>query len=1123
MSRWTIAWALMCLGTSATAAEVERVTGAVPEEVAAYNETLARYEARVEELQADTLAFLQQQKARQVARLTADHDAQLLALDADAQLQRDAAITAFEGFLRRYDDVSATSEVRLRLAELYFQEAEAQWFAETTTYFEALDAAGDDLDALEALEARGEPRIDLTRVVSLLTSIVDANAGRARQDQYALLDVAYYMLAFCYAEENSAQFDRPRASQVFQELIEARPNSDFADAAHLMRGIYFFQENAYETSIPEFEAVLARGADAVQRKNYEGALYQLAWARYKRSEYDQATDLFVQLLDGSETRRRETGRDSEYQPDAVAYLALSLLDQSDAEGRTPLAQAQAFFARVGTDKAYRWDVLQSLAKALVDYARPRDAVEVYTALQVDPAFRTRPENPEFQDQVVKLLSRGYDADLAAAGDARLEMTERYGEGSVWFEANRTNPDAQAKARRIIEAYLLDVAIEVKVRAQESGDPDTYSLAADKYREYLERFPIADDYFANQFQLADALYRAGRADEAVVEYAALVRNARFHEYGDASLYMVFRAREQLLRERVGNVDARAEGAEVERTITSEAGTEVVVYELLDVQTAFIEAADAVLSHDFAPVVEGPDLAGIVRDNRAKILYLPAQMLYYANRFDEARPRLQKVILEHPDTDEAAYAANLFLNAYIAEGDNAAVRRWSREFASMRLGASGGLSSSQSKQFRDTYEQASYYLGTEAYERGDYAAAAEAYLAFVEEFPRSKNVPDALLSAAFNYQRMGRASTANELYERFIREFPDHPEARPFYFAIASNYEATFELDEAIRYYEAFVTRFPKDPDAPNAQYMIAFLKEGLGDAVGAARGYEAYAKSYPDAPDREDVHFRAGAMYELADSDRAIRFYEGYLKAYGITNPDHALVAQGTLADLYADKGRSRDAARANDAVVALFDRILEGGGTVGPAGRDRAAQSAFDDLLRDHDAITSRKLSRNELKDTKLLLDQLPADIKAFDAKASAFIEHFLSFPYTTAAMYLQGSVRKAYADLGFSVEPPAGMNMDSEAAYWELLEETLFPQMAGVEKQAADLLKRVSEVAAGQKRHAVWVDRAMEMLNDIDPAVYPAVKEPIAGSVDAVEAVVLQPLVPASDEAPATKDGGVP
>lgn len=1114
MTSWVLLLALASSAQAADAdAEVEEEEVVWPkvekgevsaEEIEAFRSMQERFAVRVQELEDDTLAWVERQRGIQLQRLSEGYDPYIEELEDREKVQRGDAISQMEQFLRRWPQVPYASEVRLRLAELHYQDAEEEWLNKSDEYEARLEAAGDDLDLLMELEEEGDPKIELGRVVTLLERIIGDNMERPEAERYELLDVAYYMLAFCFAEGASVVEDEERARATFRQLIAARPDSDYADAAHLLLGDYLFVENDYEASILEFEAVIAKGSD---NKHFNLALYQLAWARYKLSEYDEAISLFVRLLDLSEQSFRDTGRASDYQPDAIANLALSLSDQADEAGLTPLERATQYFDSLDSAKPYAWDVYKELAESLVRYARPEDAIDIYRYLQSHPPYRTRPENPDFQNEIVKLLSRGYDADLAAAGEARLQMTELYGEGSDWWVNNRNNPDALAKARRYIEASLREVAVEVSVRAYEANDPELYSAAADKFREYLDKFPIADDYYINQFQLAGALYNANRNEEAAKEFFGLAKNERFHPYGDAAAYMLFRSRERLMREKIGSFDSRPEDAEVERTYTSVGGVEIPVYKLVDVQQDFVDSADAVLGRTFGEPVDDNDFGAIVDNSRAQVMYLTAQMLYYSNRFDEARPRLQVVINQYPQTDEAAYAANLLLNSYITENDNEQIRKWSRAFATMQLGSSEELISAKELQFQDALEKATYQLGIEASERGDYEAAAGHYLEFVDEFPGSKNVPDALLSAALNYERLGRASDSIELYERFLTEFPEHPDAKPFYFRIASNYESTFELEKAIGYYEELVRRFPDYEDSPNALYMVGFLREGLNDNLGAAAAYERYAADYPDVSDREAVHYRAGAQYELADKGRALKFYQKYLRTYGTASPDRAIEAQQRIADIYLEQGRTRDAGRALDAVDALFDKIIAANGVVGPRGRDLAAKAGFRRIEAQFDKIMGRKWTGDGEKDVDLIIDVVPADVKKLDEMVGAFVPKYLSFEYTTACVYMQGAVRAWYADNGLRTEPPDYLDDEDLDAYWALLEEQLFPQLYAAEEAAEGLFVQVLDLAKNQKRHSVWVDRAQAALNDIKPEDYPAVKTPIILDAAGVERPPLTPV----------------
>jgi TolA-binding protein len=704
------------------------------------------------------------------------------------------------------------------------------------------------------------------------------------------------------------------------------------------------------------------------------------------------------------------------------------------------------------------------------------------------------------------------------------MSERYGEGSAWWRANQNDPEALAKALKFNEESLLYVAAELKVRAQEAEmagrlEPALFAAAADKYREYLDKFPISDNFYENQLQLADALFKGQRLAESATEWESLVKTAKSHDYDGLAAVMAFRTWDQLLREQVGPPEKAYAGAQVERTYTSVGGVEMKVMALEDVQKRFIASADRLLQMDLGPESAGFDAASYVDSERVKIMYLPAQVLYYAGRYDEARPRLEAIIREHASEDEAAWAANLLLNTYINEQDNPQIRVWSREFANRKLGASADVTATSALRFQDTLERATFDAAYQAAQRGDLTVASAGYLSFIEEFPKSANRPIAMLNAADTLERSGKADDANGVYERFIKEYPTRDEARPIFFAIASNYESIFELDKAIKIYQELLDRFPNYERAPDAAYMVAFLKEGTGDKLGAAQGYEKYGRTYTSASDREEVFFRAGRLYEAVDRDRAITFYKSYLSQFALTQVDHAIEAQARIADLHKAAGRAKDASSALDELVALFDRAVASGKTPSLASQDRVAEAAFRALQAHHDKIVANKLSRDDKKDGDLLNVKLPAELDAFAAEVQAFSTKYASFWGITGAYYLYGAAEMHYARLGLALEPPAGLSEEDRDVFWQLLEEQLFPKYREREANAVKSWQSVLELATRFHRHSVWIDRSNEALNQFDPKQFPAGKRTLPGDMQTVTPVSL-PSVPAN-AAPGAKPAG--
>ena len=1085
-----------------TGPQVERITGPVPKEVEALHAVHARFTARVDEFKSDTRAFIGAREKAERDRLVLGYDSLLDELTELESNQRVLAIERFEDFLSRHGDESYASHVRLRLAELYFEDASEDWLIRSREYFRLAERGDLSLEEQEMLGE--EPKINLARSVALYQRIVDDNRDLPAEEQYANLDAVYYMLGFSFMEVQSAQFNEVAARDVFEELVGVRSHSEFADGGHLFLGNFMFNENEFEESIAEYEIVLSHGKDG---KYYYEATYQLAWAYYKLSEYDKALALFTELLDHSEEQLKETGRPSSYEPDAIKFMGHSFADISDRQVESPVKVAKDYFGR-STPRDYEWGVYKALGEILTQYGRSDEAVEVYQNLQTDPRWVLRPENPEFQMKVVQLLGTGIYADLAAAASARLEFTRNFAEGADWYEANRTNPDALAVTNRFIEESLLDVAIEYHVRAQETGAAEDYARAAEEYKRYIDKFPLSDDYYEQVWYMADTLFKAKDFPAAELEYENLIRASKYHKFGDGSIYMLSRVRHQLFIDQIGPPDKPDASAGIERTYTTPDGVEIQVHELRGAHTKFIEAADQVLVHEFGPRQPNlPDFQGEADKQAAAFQYIPAQIMFYANRFDESRPRLQKIMDEMPQTREAALAARLLVDSYLAEGDLQNVARYTRLFKDKRFGVDDlALADESAAIFRNTLERSAYQLATGLAKQGDFEGAALAYVAFFDEFDDSVHVADAMISAAINFERMGQAGRANEIFEDFVDRFPAHEDSQGLYSRIASNYEATFELDKAIDYYDRLVANFPNSEYAPDALYMRSFLNVGLGEHEVAARGFEKYAKNYRETKtDHEIVFFAAGREWERVGDKQALDFYRRYLKTYDIENANNAVEAKYKIYRLQVKLGEKRPE-KTLDELVEMFDRILDAGANLGGAGRDHVAEAAFRDVQAAYDGYIVDELSRDETKDAELL-ERKEAQLLEFIGLADAFTAKYTSFHYTAGARYLQAGAIAYLSKLGLGLEPPSGFTEDQQWAYWDILEERIFPKYHEFQEKAIERYVSVTDLSRSLKRHSDYVTMSYDELNLLEPATYPAQKVEVYGGVNPQEPPTVRPV----------------
>lgn len=1098
-----------------------RVTGRSPVELQAFKDAQQRFTDRMKELEADTRSFIDEREAEERAKLSAGYDESIKLLDDDVRARRLLAVERFEQFLQRYPDVPYASHVRFRLADLYWEDARETWLAKSADYYlleEKLLAEG------RADEIPEAPLMDLSGPVALYERIIADNLHLPEDQQYEYLDGTFYSLGFVYREENAPQYDDAKARQAFRDLIHYKPGSQLADEAHLNLGNFEFEENDFDEAIAEYRHIYDKGSES---RVYDSAVYQLAWAFYKLDVYNTprpgdppdatALALFTRLLDFSAEQHEKTGRKSEYAPDAIKFMAFSFADIAEdlnpehlPGGVTPVTVAQEWFAKVGP-REYEWDVYVALAKALTDYNRFSEAIVVFEALQTEPRWKNRPENPEFQIQVVKLWASGPEPDLAKSAAARIVLTERYNDRSEWWRENRYNPEALSKARNFIEESLADVAIEYLLAAQQTGDAAKYMTAAEKFREYLDRFPMSDDYYQMQWYLAISLAQAGDPS-AIPEFESLIKSKAHHPFADGAIVQLVQARRQSMVAAHGDTGVLEPTATVERTYTTQwkPDAPINVYGLAAEHKAFLEVADKVLVWQFTPPTDPqqPDFGQFVSANFGALKYVPAQILYVHQRFDEARPRLLDII-QDPRTkcsDEASYAAKYLVDSYVAEGNLAEVRKYTKEFILHPPGCASALAMETGGVFGTVLEQSTFKLAVaqakEASDPASHMAAADAFLAFMKEFPQSEYRDEALYNAANEYDIAGKVERANELYEQYVNDYPKNDLSAGLYFRIAANYESVFELGKAVDYYARLLKYFPNDPvAAPDAMYNVAFLKVGLGDHAGAAKGFEAYERTYPEREDAVETLWQAGEQWKLVGASQAIAFYDSFRKTYGARNPNYLLQCDMEIAEMYRKQGNTKKTTEYLDLILRDWESIESAGrtGEVKLEGRHAAAESAFRAVQAKYDVLVKPdKLSGNDEKDMTLLADKEVA-LGAFrdDPEVMALATRFGDFEYTTAAFYLRARALLYYAELGFQLKPPPGLSEDEQFAFQEILDQQVFPKFYDLQEKAKSEYQQLIELAKDKKLWSEWVTKSQEELNNLDPFAFPVEKLEVRGAVD--------------------------
>ena len=159
-----------------------------------------------------------------------------------------------------------------------------------------------------------------------------------------------------------------------------------------------------------------------------------------------------------------------------------------------------------------------------------------------------------------------------------------------------------------------------------------------------------------------------------------------------------------------------------------------------------------------------------------------------------------------------------------------------------------------------------------------------------------------------------------------------------------------------------------------------------------------------------------------------------------------------------------------------------------------------------YEAYISDEVSGEEAEDAELL-ERKETELLAFITEGDEFSAKFSSFHYTAGARFLQAGAIEYLATLGLGLEPPAGLNEDQQWAYWDILEERIFPKYYEFQEKAVERYLSVIELSKSLKRHSEYVTMSYSALNSLEPASYPAQKPETLGDVNPQEPSLLRPV----------------
>lgn len=1031
------------------------------EDTAEYQAVVDEFGVSAADIRKEISDLVQAQYKERRSRLRDEYEVRIQAMEREEARRRLLAIERFEKFLGKYpSDPTYTPDAIFRLAELYFEQT-------TEDFQAALRRYDEDLQAFERGDLKIEPEQPehhYEKTIALYQRLI------TEFPEHRLLDGAFYLLGYCLDEQGESD----QAIVQFLELTRRFPESRFYSESWMRVGEYYFDNDKLPESIAAYNHVL----EAPDSSYYDKALYKLGWSHYRLNQYEEAIARFLQVLDYSEQRKKETGEEgSDLVPESLQYIAVSLSDDywdrgigydpiSDETGEVMVDFAQQYFKKLN-GRAYERDVFIRLGDILFDASKYPGAVKAFEhVLALAPLH---PEAPQEQDKVVQSWERERDFDKSSV--ARELLVKNYSEGTPWYTANKDNIEAIRTAQNLARTSLYSAAIFHHTQAQKWQSQDKYDLAkveyeqaANGYREYLKRFPHDRNAYELNWYFADTLYNSLQFREASTEFARVRDSTAGTKYRAEAAINVYYGLLKLIEdeEQSGRM---AKPAPVNKAEALPPAVEIppLKQELLEACDLFVERAPA---DERVPAVKAT----------------AAEILYTYGHFEEARPRLDEVLEKYPDKDVAKVAASYIMQYLLTKKDWEGVERFAQYVQSRNVGDQGeyrtlelGALFQKAKMFMDQGES---LLGQGKNKQGNkrLEQAAGEYVRLVEQNKEHEFADKALFNAALAYEKAGRFDSALKLYERVYSEYDKSELAPTALWLVADNAYKSYDFSKAIETFQKLVKTYPDSPKRADSQFNAALTLENLQRYGDAAVEYEKYSKLFPKREDAAAVFFKAATVQEKRGDKRAYvatlnRFIKKYKKDPAQT--DLVVEAYARLADSLLASGKQKDAGKLYKQAVDEFAKRK--GNPQGPGGY-HAARSTFqlaEFSLKRYEQLKVDGKSKQQLKRLEVKSKELKKMADLYNT-----VLPYKQLEWSLAAAYRLGYVYENLAESVLSAPCPSDVKrvgIEACDEYRIFVEDRL---AAPLEQKAAAAYTIAVKQAEDSKFQNTWTRLTKEHLS---------------------------------------------
>jgi tetratricopeptide (TPR) repeat protein len=517
-----------------------------------------------------------------------------------------------------------------------------------------------------------------------------------------------------------------------------------------------------------------------------------------------------------------------------------------------------------------------------------------------------------------------------------------------------------------------------------------------------------------------------------------------------------------------------------------------------------------------------------DEAATMMFKAGAISQRYHHFDDSEQRFVTLLDRHCDSEISINAGNAIIDSYVVRGDLTNTREWSEKLAGMECG--GEKSDIFKGELKKIVTGVKFEEANLLFEAGEFEAAADRYVALVNEDPDDRNADRALNNAAVAYENIGRFASASATYQRIYTNYELCPAKGSEQLSLAGkedsgdgkavamkaeegaqqktakgkkcsefaddallrtgyNHARFFEFEEAVQSYLVLAEskKYEKSEHRLVALENAAGLLDNLQQYERSAELYRKTAAEAEDPSAKAEATFNAARVLSKAgDQRKTIKAFKRFLDRYG-RQPDQAertVESWLRIGKAYKAMGARKNAEDAFRRSISTFhDRGLQ----VATEAADLPAEAQF--LLAEYALadVTDVKLPSK----TKALEK---ASKKLFDRLVTASAEMDKVFPYRRIEWVLAAMYQRAY---GFEyvatnvrrapVPKQLREGTESYYAYKDMIAKAMEPY----ELKAVGLYQTC---VVRSKQYGIsnqWTKRARERLNVYLPAEFPLLRDP--------------------------------